>query len=204
MAKQRGKNRRGKNRRARKATKRHGGTVKKALPFRAPLDQLSPTAALEAAVDQKAREAVEFEKRRLASVEKAALDLDALDSAIMRYHLQFPSLTQEQLGNLVGLGREAVNARMNAPKFTRALTTANRSAIEIFNDNKRRAAVRLGQLIDDPDNKIAIRASIAHMWPHIHGEAVAAGNDFVTFLQEAYERAGEGKPPTPPDTGAVH
>lgn len=191
MAKRKGKSR-GRKGGARKRTKPN--TPRLPIPFRTDGVKADPT------LEAKVRETLEhdrqeFEKRRLRDIERASLELDAMDTAILRYALQFPGLTQQQIGNLVGLNREAVNIRMNAPKFERAIASANRSALEIFADNKRRAAVRLGNLIDDPDARIAIRASIAHMWPHIHGEATAAGNDFVTFLQEAFELAEQNRPP---------
>jgi predicted DNA-binding protein (UPF0251 family) len=145
---------------------------------------LDATAALE-----------ELEKRRRAAVAKAALTLDQVDAEILRLLLQHPSITQEQIGEVIGFTRQTVNERINAPKFQAALQVAARSALEIFESNKARAARKLGALIDSPDDHVAIRASIAHMWPHIHGELKdKTAGDFVTFIQEAYELAQQGRP----------
>lgn len=170
------------------------------LPFspNAPPPIMTKAQQVAAAAAQQVRERAAFAARQRAAIEKAALELDTLDASLLRYSLQFPGLTQEQLGNLVGLGRKAVAERMHAPKFARAVATASRSALEIFGDNKRRAAVKLGELIDNPDPHIAIRASIAHMWPHIHAsDDVGDANDFVKFLVEAYEQAEAQRVPMP-------
>lgn len=139
----------------------------------------------------------ELEKRRRAAIAKAALELDHVDGEILRLMLQYPKITQEAIGDAIGLSRKQVNGRINAPKFQNALQVATRSALEIFESNKARAARKLGSLLDSKDEHIAIRAAIAHMWPHIHGEAKdGSASDFVTFIQEAYELANaKNEPP---------
>lgn len=151
--------------------------------------RLTDAERAEAAKRQEAELAEEFERRKRAQLAKAALELDPTDLAILGHALNHPGLTQEQLGDLVGLRRQAVNERMNAPKFKRALEAAGRTALEIFEANKAKAARKLGALIDSPDDRVAIRAAIAHMWPEIHREDKGSGGDFVAFIQEAFERA---------------
>jgi hypothetical protein len=144
---------------------------------------------------QATRAREEFERRRRRDLAKAAIELDPVDILILEHTMFRPWLTQEQVGDLVGLGRQAVNERINAEKFKRAIAEAGRSALEIFQSNQAKAARKLGKLIEDPDSRIAIRAAIAHMWPHIHaGDASRDGDDFVTFLQEAFEHAEATKP----------
>jgi hypothetical protein len=140
------------------------------------------------------RQEDELAARRRRDLAKAAIELDPVDVLILQHQVLRPWLTQEQIGDLVGLGRQAVNERINAPKFQRAIAEAGRSALEIFQSNQSRAARKLGKLIDDPDSRVAIRAAIAHMWPHIHADSNAkTGDDFVKFLQEAFDKAEADK-----------
>ena len=143
--------------------------------------------------ERKAREAEasEFERRRAADLAKAALELDPLDLKILQLSLNFPSATQEQIGAIAGLSRKQVNLRMCAPKFRRAVEIAKRTAIEVFQNNQAKAARVLGDCLDSKDERIKIRAAIAHMWPHIHADAGKGDGkgDFVSFIQEAYEAA---------------
>jgi predicted DNA-binding protein (UPF0251 family) len=140
-----------------------------------------------------ARQASDVEKRHRAAIAKAAVELDTTDASIIRLHLMYPTMTQEQIGDVIGLSRQAVNERMNAPKFKRAVEVAVRPALEIFESNKPAAARRLGELIQSPDHHIAVRASMAHMWSEIHrNDKGNSGADFIAFIQEAYERANPG------------
>lgn len=144
----------------------------------------------------------DFDRRKRHQIARASIELDPVDILILEHVLLRPYLTQAEIGDLVGLGREAVNIRINSDKLKRAVAEAGRSALEIFEQNKARAARKLGKLIDDPDSRIAIRAAIAHMWPHIHaGGEGKSGDDFVRFIQEAYEQAEAAKPEAAPASG---
>lgn len=137
-----------------------------------------------------AEERTEFERRQARAIAKASVELDEMDLAILRLSLQHPGLTQEGIGDIVGLSRNSVNTRVNAEKFQRAVATASKSAIEILDGNKAAAARKLGELINNPDARIAIRAAVAHLWPHIHAPNDGkSGGDFVAFIQEAFELA---------------
>lgn len=145
-----------------------------------------------------AREAAEFEARKRAAIAKAAVELDHVDGRILELMLKYPKITQEQIGDIVGLTRQTVNERVNADKFQNALKLATRAALEIFQGNQAAAARKLGALIHSKDDRIAVRASIAHLWPFIHGDkAGGGGEDFVAFIQEAYELAQEKGKGTP-------
>lgn len=172
-------------------TKRQKRT--KADKRRRPVVQLGPrgltTDPVATAEAARQKLAEEFETRKRAQIAKAAIELDQLDAAILQLVLTHPSITQEQVGEIVGLTRQTVNERMNAPKFKRATQIATRSALEIFEGNKARAARVLGELLGSPDDRIKIRAAVAHMWPEIHKGESKTGEDFVTFIQEAFERA---------------
>lgn len=141
-----------------------------------------------------------FDARKRQAIAKAEQEIDDVDKAILMWTLKVPGLTQQQIADLIGYSRDQVNARMNLPKFKRALQIATRPALEVFEGNKARAARKLGELIDDPDSRIAIRAAIAHMWPEIHQGNTGKGEDFVTFIQEAFERA-QTKPADPKAAG---
>lgn len=145
-----------------------------------------PVAIAEAARQKLAED---FETRKKAQIAKAAIELDQVDGAILQLVLTHPSITQEQVGEVVGLTRQTVNERMNAAKFKRAIQIATRSALEVFEGNKARAARVLGELLGSPDDRIKIRAAVAHMWPEIHKGESKSGEDFVSFIQEAFERA---------------
>lgn len=137
----------------------------------------------------------DFERRKRQQLAKAAVDLDHVDAEILRQMLTHPAITHAQIADLLGLPRrQTVTERVNASKFKRALEIANRTALEIFEANKARAARVLGELLGSPDDRIKIRAAIAHMWPHIHaGEKGTGTEDFVTFIQEAFEQAEANK-----------
>lgn len=135
-------------------------------------------------------ERLEFEKRRKAALARATIELDTTDVRIIEHLVLRPWLTQEAIGDLVGLSRQSVNERVNAPKFQRAIAESAKSALQIFESNKAKAARKLGLLLDSIDDRVAIRAAIAHMWPHIHAEGGKTGDeDFVSLLKEAADKA---------------
>src|SRR5262245_35310856 len=92
--------------------------------------------------------AAEFERRKRAQLARAAIELDHVDAEILRMLLQHPTITHRQIADILGCRRQTVTVHINAPKFKRALESANRSALEIFESNKAKAARKLGQLID--------------------------------------------------------
>jgi hypothetical protein len=131
----------------------------------------------------------DFEKRKRQQLARAAIEHDAIDAEIFRIYILHPTITQKAIGALVGRTRKEINKRMNAPKFKRAVEIANRSALEVFESNKARAARVLGEMLGSPDDRVKLRAAIAHMWPHIHADTKHTNEDFVSFIQEAYEAA---------------
>ena len=102
-----------------------------------------------------------------------------------------PNLTQKQIGEQIGFSREAVTARINAARFQRALAIAKRPALEIFQTHKAAAARRLGDLIHSEDERVALRACIAHLWQFIHGDDAVEKGAFVTWCQEAFKLANQ-------------
>ncbi len=156
-------------------------------PQRLAKDERRATGAKEAAELR-----ADFERRKHQQIARAALELDHVDAEILRLMLTHPAITHHQIAACLGLARrQTVTERINASKFQRAIEIANRSALEIFEANKARAARVLGELLGSEDERVKIRAAIAHMWPHIHvhddGKTSAA--DFVRFIEEAYELA---------------
>lgn len=136
----------------------------------------------------------EFERRKRQQLAEAALKLDPTDLAILTVRMNHPTATTKQIADLVGLSRVATSRRINARKFKRAEEEAARSALEIFERNKARAARKLGTLIDSPDHHVALRACIAHMWPEIHARDKNSTEDFTSFVQQAFELAQATKP----------
>jgi hypothetical protein len=67
----------------------------------------------------RAVEVDEFERRKRAQM--ATVELDHMDVAMFELIHKHPGITQEVIGDTVGLGRQSVNERMNAPKFKRAM-----------------------------------------------------------------------------------
>lgn len=135
---------------------------------------------------------------------QALIELDAKDLAILELHLAHPYLTQRQIGTheRVQLSRNAVRARMQAPKFKRALAEAARPALDIVRSNQAAAARRLGQLLHDPDARVALRAAIAHLWPLLRHEEEAASpaaaalgrllDDACAYVQHHHHERREG------------
>jgi len=153
---------------------------------------------------ERERLAREFDARKRAQLAKAELELDHVDAAIFRNVLTYPAATQKQIGDLVGLSRRAVQARMYAPKLKRALEHANRPALEIFESNKPRAARVLADLLSDPNTQVRARAAIAHLWSEIHRETGTSGGDqFVAFIQEAFDRANAKGEASEPAAAAI-
>lgn len=146
----------------------------------------------QAALDEVARQRDEFKRRKRAQLAKAMLELDHVDAHILQLMLQHPKITQQTIGDSIGLGRQQVNLRIKAGKFQRALHESTRSAVELFEENKTAAARRLGTLVHHADPHVSIRACIAHLWPHIHAtDERTSVADFVKFIEEAYERAND-------------
>lgn len=154
---------------------------------RAKLQLLTPAARATAAAAQAEELREEFEKRKRKQEAEAMITLDQTDKRILELLLLHPKITQETIGDMVGLGRQRVNERINAAKFQRAMNIATRPALEVFEHNKTRAAVVLGILLDDPDPRVKIRAAMAHMWGEIHRDNKGSTADFLEMIREAYD-----------------
>ncbi len=153
-----------------------------------------PDAPTPAELIRKSQE--EFERRQLQAIAKAAITFDEVDKAILQLKIQHPGITQKTIAEVLGYTRQQINVRINAAKFKRALDEIAMTAIQVFESNQARAARKLGLLIDSVDETVAIRASIAHLWPIIHRDpAATTGQDFVKFVNEAFElaQANRGK-----------
>lgn len=96
----------------------------------------------------------------LARLEKVQLEyeLDVVDKQILTLLTNDPFLTLTQLGKRCGMTASTVSRRMKKPGFRRAYDNLNRTTQEIMEQNARRAARRLGQLIGHEDEKVALKA----------------------------------------------
>lgn len=96
----------------------------------------------------------------LARLEKVQLEyeLDVVDKQILTLLTNDPFLTLTQLGKRCGMTPSTVSRRMKKPGFRRAYDNLNRTTQEIMEQNARRAARRLGQLIGHEDEKVALKA----------------------------------------------
>jgi hypothetical protein len=82
-------------------------------------------------------------------------ELDGVDRIMLKQLVQYPNTTQVELGQLVSLTKQAVNARVNKPAFKAALNDVLGSTEEHLKEAARRAARRLKKLVDHDDPEIA-------------------------------------------------
>ena len=90
--------------------------------------------------------------------QKEDFELDEVDYKIIRYILEYPSLTDAQIGEFIGYKREQVNARRNKPAFKKAIATYSLKPIEILTSLKPEAAIKMGKHIRSKDERISLKA----------------------------------------------
>lgn len=90
----------------------------------------------------------------------ALYNLDAADKKLLQLMLSYPSMTNEELGSVVGLERSSVSRRTNDPKFLKALNEFYKEPLSIIEDNLRKAARVLVKALDSEDERIRVGVAI--------------------------------------------
>lgn len=140
---------------------------------------------------------------------KQTLGLDALDEVdrqMLQLVLAQPSITDTQIGVVVGLGRQTVNRRRNRPAFEQAVKTEQLDALAILQRNQPRAAKVLGELLESRDEDIRFKAAREHLLSLTRNVDDAAGgaDAFARFLEDAAKVAQRKKgTPDKPATEAA-
>lgn len=134
--------------------------------------------------------------------------LDAVDRQMLQLVLAQPSITDTQIGAVVGLGRQAVNKRRNRRAFERAVKNEQLDALAILQRNQPKAARVLGELLASKDEDIQFKAAREHLLPLTRGDEIAgdAADAFARFLEDAAAVARRKATPEKPAaaTGPTH
>ncbi len=141
------------------------------------------------------------------TLEALGLDeLDDVDRAMLAVLEAKPAATDQELATAVGLVRETCNRRKRRRAFQKALEMLRLEALDVFRGNQRKAARRLGELVDSKDEDVAIRASLEHLKPLLRKEDAGGGESgaeaFARLLEDAYSFR-ERKKAAPQPRGAA-
>jgi len=82
-------------------------------------------------------------------------ELDYVDRTLIKYLIQFPAITQRELGTIVNLTYQAVSVRVNKPAFKAAINDVTGTTEDNLKEAARRASRRLKKLVDHDDPEIA-------------------------------------------------
>lgn len=85
--------------------------------------------------------------------------LDALDQRIMQLELNYPTITDEEIGDEIGLGREAVNRRRNAQKYQAKINSFLAEPLETIKAALSKAARVVVKALDSQDEKVRVTAA---------------------------------------------
>lgn len=103
-------------------------------------------------------EAAKVDKTR----QNLRFSLDDIDNRILSLILEFPKITDSQIGKEVSLCRQQVNKRKNKPAFQKRLSErlseCQEQVINILLKAKTKAALKLTKHIDSQDDRVSIRA----------------------------------------------
>lgn len=87
-----------------------------------------------------------------------ARDLDVVDKQILKLLSKWPTLNLTELGKACGMTPSTVARRMKKPAFREVYDRLTGSAMELLEQNVRRAHRKIGALIGHEDEKIALEA----------------------------------------------
>lgn len=85
-------------------------------------------------------------------------DLDVIDKEIIKLLSRWPTLNLTELGKACGMTPSTISRRMKKPAFREVYDRITGSAIELLEQNVRRAHHKIGALINHKDEKIALEA----------------------------------------------
>jgi len=108
-------------------------------------------------------------------------ELDVVDKQILRLISQDMMLTCREIASKVGMSYPAVSKRMKKRGFVLAYENLTQTTAQIMEANAKKAARRLGRLIDDEEKKIALEASKIALSPYLnqHHHTVTQTNVMV-------------------------
>lgn len=96
--------------------------------------------------------------------------LDEIDALMIKTLISNPSITDAELGKIIGLGRQATNERRNKPFFKAAIMEYMKPAEEIIKDMQPEAARGLRKSINDSDARVRIQAQLGALRPILGGD----------------------------------
>jgi len=92
------------------------------------------------------------------SLISSLLDLDDVDRIILKHLVEYPALTSAKLARMMGVRENFIRHRKKKPAFQLALQKIYSTTDELLVIAAKKAAIRLLDLITDPDPKIALGA----------------------------------------------
>lgn len=84
--------------------------------------------------------------------------LDSVDKAIINLKIEFPAITNCDVADKVGICRDSVAARLKKEKVKIALKDIEREPVEILLDARIKAALKMVELLDNPDPQVSLKA----------------------------------------------
>lgn len=100
----------------------------------------------------------ENEKKRCDDEALKKTDLDDTDRRILRYLLEYPKISQREIGEWLHISQYAVSNRMNQPRFRKALIEFTCSTEDLLTRAANEAARRLIKLCVSSDDQNAVNA----------------------------------------------
>jgi hypothetical protein len=88
------------------------------------------------------------------------LALDALDKRILQLELSYPSITDQEIADEIGVDRKTVNRRRLAEKYQKAIHSFLAEPIETIKASLQKAARVLVKALESDDEKIRVGAAI--------------------------------------------
>lgn len=130
------------------------------------------------------------EKEIAAIKERWGLEgLDDIDKKILTFTLEKPGMTDSEIAAVVGLRREQVNRRKNAPKFKAAVEEAQLTTLALIAQMQPLAARTIQRLMrPNYDPEIQLQAAKFTLSPVMRSRSAGEGDaddDFLSAIEEA-------------------
>lgn len=108
-------------------------------------------------------------------------ELDVIDRQILTLISQDIMLTSRTIAEKIGMSYTAVSKRMKKRGFVLAYENLTQTTAQIMEANAKKAARRLGKLIEDDEKKIALEATKLALSPYLnqHHHTVTQANVMV-------------------------
>lgn len=105
--------------------------------------------------------------------------LDEIDRILVKHLIQFPAISQSELGKIVGMTRAGVAFRMKRPAFTKAMNDQLMTTPFLLKSGQEIALRRLIQIIQSGDAKLAIEAAKILLYPLVSGRTLDGKDELV-------------------------